>query len=367
MIFEFACLPYSIDLLLDKCTLDHIHSPAVISKVCAAWRNVGYATPRIWAHLTVDVNIEKHAAALGKGMQWLTDWLLRSQDVPWTIHFVFACTKTKRARFEERMIPALAHILSFCYKIKSLHLTGHLPSLRPLFSLPQASFPILESLTLKVEEGDLYADILKGYFPGSFPGSDTVQALIGAPKLQSVAITESFTSATSLLDFFALPAEQLTSLEIADNRTQCSRIDLVFQEFLSRCKALTKLQFNCLRVADSFDKDKQLLFPSLTSLEIDLLCYLDCTVNNGDFFDLITTPSLDALKIWIFNIRSFTTSLRSFHTRSASASISPSLSSSVSMLSTLYLGIFIHAMSSPSCLHPMQVQHFNSPSSYSGE
>ncbi|KAF9070020.1 hypothetical protein BDP27DRAFT_1324563 [Rhodocollybia butyracea] len=351
VIFEFVCLPRSIDILLGKRTLDHIRGPAAISKVCAAWRNVAYATPRIWSRLTVDVNIAKHSAALGKGVQWLTDWLSRSQDVPWTISLVFCCN-AKRPKIEDRMIRALAHILSFCCKIKNLHLTGHLPSLRPLFSLPQSSFPVLESLTLIVDEGVLHADILKGYFASSFPGSDKVQAFLDAPNLKTVAITEAFTSATSLLDFFALPAEQLTSLKIVDKRTQRSRVDLVFQDFLSRCKALTILRFSCTRMADSFDNEKQLVFPSLTSLEIDLPCYLDCTIYNGDFFDLITAPSLNDLKIWMFDIQSFTTSLRSFQARSASASISPPPSPSPFTLSTLYLGMFIHGATPPlECLH----------------
>ncbi|KAE9405928.1 hypothetical protein BT96DRAFT_934446 [Gymnopus androsaceus JB14] len=277
-IFELSCLPkfnlYDSDLVPDM---------FMLTSVCAAWRKAAHTTPQLWS--TLCISLEK--LVLGPEFIWVEDWIIRSQMLPLNLYLNFYID-----RYDESLIQRgkqfLEHILTqFSHKVRSLNVIGHPSSFLPILHLsPSSSLLSLEKISLMIydKEGDIIEDLV-----ALLPTKVTV--FLGAPKLQQVELSDA-----SLLEFLALPAEQLTSLKVdEENELDFDSVvpdPVVFADILSRCKQLVNLEIYLPSNGFiGFSTSLLILLPTLRSLKVT--CY--SAVDN--ILRCITAPLLGQLHL----------------------------------------------------------------------
>lgn len=120
----------------------------------------------------------------------------------------------------------------------------------------------------------------------------TYQVFLGAPNLRDVEIVD-YWPGTSLLETFAMPVEQLISLDIAAMEPE---YDLtVYVDILHRCNSLTKLAYCIPFPSDpglvGFTPNLSITLPALKSL--DVTCY----EGHHSVLSCLTVPLLEELTL----------------------------------------------------------------------
>lgn len=193
---------------------DLVRRTFILTSVCAAWRKAAYATPRLWSRLSISM---KHL--LGSDMEWVHDWITRSQGVPLDLNLDFCTHKFPRLRdvLMSKGRQWLDHIVArFGHKIRSLEIKGH-PSFIPL--LLQHSLPSLEEVSFIIGKSD------HGDSGNHF--SKRVEIFLNAPKLHQFTIdsdsvpgwmmfqTERLTTFTDPVMVLLPQCSQLVSLDVS--------------------------------------------------------------------------------------------------------------------------------------------------------
>ncbi|KAE9383443.1 hypothetical protein BT96DRAFT_1009167 [Gymnopus androsaceus JB14] len=279
-----------------------------LSSVCAAWRKAVHATPRLWS--TLCISLEK--VVLGPELIWVEDWIIRSQMVPLDLYLDFYFDKYDESRdvlSTQRGNQLLEYILTqFSHKVRSLNVMGHPSSFLPILHLsPSSSLLSLEEISLTIIDDDDDNDTIEDLV-ALLPAK--VAVFLRASKLRQVKLNNA-----SLLEFLALPAEQLTSLEVNEDEFEFDPV--MFVDILSRCKQLVALQI--YPPSDGFvglSMRIPILLPTLTSLEV-------YNVYNAadNILRCITTPLLEQLHLCYrgTDLDSLVTDLTAFQQRSSTA------------------------------------------------
>lgn len=111
-ILELACLPEDGIFHSKHAIALYAHN---LSSVCAAWRKVALATPRLWSKLCFDY--DNHNKTIGTTeVEWVEEWIDRSRGLPLEVYF--SLYRGVPAKFLER-------ILEFRHRIRTLDVAGH--------------------------------------------------------------------------------------------------------------------------------------------------------------------------------------------------------------------------------------------------
>ncbi|KAJ3854787.1 hypothetical protein EV368DRAFT_80254 [Lentinula lateritia] len=261
-IFEHVCLPK----YHERPDEDVINTTLALCQVCIAWRMAAYTTSAIWSKICIE--LDQKPEMFSGDVTWVKEWLTRSKGLPLDIYlFLIDVCGVVTEDVKNRVNECLDFILNFHSQIRTLNLSGYPPFFIPLFRLPRASMPLLESVSIEVTDyhGEDSVENLIQRHP-------FVEILLGAPRLQTLKIWESGCQ-MSILQGLALPVEQLTSLEIRADRE--SVFDpIVYLNMLRQCTNLRSLKIGFPRRTtrypslfgshDSFP----ILLPSLISLDI---------------------------------------------------------------------------------------------------
>ncbi|KAE9401069.1 hypothetical protein BT96DRAFT_617273 [Gymnopus androsaceus JB14] len=317
-VLELCCLP--ADGIWNS-TYDIIRHTSILSQVCVAWRKAAHSTPRLWSKLCLATSDSGQWKRFKKDA-WLKEWIERCRDCPLDLYLSLHQRRSVSRLFES--------ILRFGHKIRSMNVWAALSSCLPLFHLPASSFPLLEEVSFRII--DHIHDTVEALVP-LFPHK--ISVLLDAPKLRCVRIEEY--NDVPILELLALPAEQLTSLEI----NWISRLQDIFDnlspkryvhvDILCRCKALRNLKLTytsfCLFdpvVLTGISSDLIISLPELKSLDIS------CDKVDGPGVALLRclhTPHLEELSLrhGSQDIRDLSMDLTYFQQHSAAALSSLSL------------------------------------------
>jgi len=234
----------------------------ILTQVCALWRTIVHATPRLWAeplYLRPEKITKKYVA--------LTQlWLGRSYPLPLSVSL-----ETWKLRDKDRISPLVNTLLSVSTCLKDL--TLDLPSLSLLEELPQSSLDLLETLSL--------SDSRSSRSP-----HEPVTAFLTASRLRSVTLN------VNHITLFPMPWSQLTALVIVNHTTlgTCRRI-------LLQCMNLVSAKFEtAVGTADADISDPPVVLSSLEQLDLRL----DESAPGGlvfPFFQSFALPALKALDL----------------------------------------------------------------------
>ncbi|KAJ3894020.1 hypothetical protein GG344DRAFT_74506 [Lentinula edodes] len=307
-IFEHVCLPK----YHERPDEDVINTTFALCQVCIAWRMAAYTTPAIWSQICIE--LDKKPETFSGNVTWVKEWLTRSQGLPLDIYlFLIDVWDVVTQDVKDRVNECLDFILSFHSQIRTLDLSGYPPFFIPLFRLPRASMPLLESVSIRITDYDNDDDSIQNLVQQH----PFVEVLLGAPRLQTLKIQECRCQ-MSILQGLALPVEQLTSLEIrADKKSVFDPI--AYLNMLRQCTNLRSLKIGfpkrTTRHLSLFGSHNSfpILLPSLKSLDI-----LDGHYG-GEFLSCFSAPLLKDLTLRMFgeaNISDLPTALSGLQSRS---------------------------------------------------
>ena len=150
--------------------------PSVLSQVCRSWRQVAINLPRLWDTFRVDYKptttfnpLSDHPLPLSRVIDI---WAHRSKPLPMNI----AIHSNHQFSGSRSMHPSLVTSLrNLSHRIRKLDIqTGLKSVLEPIFSLPAAEFPALESLQLCATEFGVW--------------NSPITAFGASPKLRKVTL-----------------------------------------------------------------------------------------------------------------------------------------------------------------------------------
>ncbi|KIK61223.1 hypothetical protein GYMLUDRAFT_43299 [Collybiopsis luxurians FD-317 M1] len=278
---------------------EYIDFLLAISSTCVAWRNLVHSTPEFWSYLCLDMVF--HRQIFAGDSSWVKQWISRSKSLPLSVEIHLRATM--RGTPKQEVSRTLECILDYRDRIRSIYLLGDFQLGHSLFRLPPSSFPLLDQLVLKPSRWSLAQGF--GFEP------QTVQAFLGAPKLQRVLMSEP--EIRSSLDCFALPAEQLTFLYIHPDSFRSEPFDpSAYAHFLSRCRNLEHLTFHLHNTSrlflDSggvlhrwqnagFSSDLSLFLPSLNYLDVSCRELIHKEGCNKNLLHCLTAPNLRDLTL----------------------------------------------------------------------
>ncbi|KAL5483303.1 hypothetical protein ACEPAI_8533 [Sanghuangporus weigelae] len=157
-VFEY-CLPED-DLPTDNPSIP----PRLLTHVCRLWREVAFATPRLWARLDLvcfprvpcRMVADRHSTIL-------SDWFMRSGNCPTSLVLRYFGSSASDIRNISRI---LAAIIPHSHRWKDLILTAPMPCLRPILQLLGHATPALETCRITItsasassEREDLVVDL----------------------------------------------------------------------------------------------------------------------------------------------------------------------------------------------------------------
>ncbi|KAL5521300.1 hypothetical protein ACEPAG_9223 [Sanghuangporus baumii] len=158
MVFEY-CLPED-DLPTDNPSV----SPRLLTHVCRLWREVAFATPRLWARLDLAcfpsvpcrMVADRHSSIL-------SDWFMRSGSCPTSLVLRYFGSSAGDVRNISKI---LSVITPHSHRWKDLILTAPMPCLRPILQLLGHATPALETCRITImsasassEREDLIIDL----------------------------------------------------------------------------------------------------------------------------------------------------------------------------------------------------------------
>ncbi|KAE9407239.1 hypothetical protein BT96DRAFT_150934 [Gymnopus androsaceus JB14] len=128
-IFELAHLPNDGIFHSKHDIVLYTHN---FSSVCAAWRKVALATPRLWSKLCFHEGYK--SKPFESKAEQVKEWINRSRGLPLDVYLCF---------YREASSSFLEQILNYCHRIRTLDVAGYLKPYAALFNLPRSSFPQL--------------------------------------------------------------------------------------------------------------------------------------------------------------------------------------------------------------------------------
>lgn len=266
-ILELSCIPAS-----GIFTADCEAFPSLVSSVCVAWRRAALADPRMWS--TICLSLRRHHK--GNIFIRIKEWISRSQGHSLDLHLDLHTLNDNPLKDKEEDV--LNCILEFRHQIRSIQMRAFPMTFLPLFRLPCSSLPSLEKVFIDV-------------YPGPVPNlSHDVEAFLGAPKLQNVAIRDS--RYVSILELLVLPHEQLASLEIHLDRVVPDFA--IYRHTLCQCINLISLKVD---FQIKFGLDFSIYLPTLKNLDITYGQALDSIRNTINLLHGLTTPLLEHLTL----------------------------------------------------------------------
>ncbi|KAJ4481750.1 hypothetical protein C8J55DRAFT_549251 [Lentinula edodes] len=326
-IFEHVCLPK----YHERPDEDVINTTFALCQVCIAWRMAAYTTPAIWSKICIE--LDRKPETFSGDVTWVKEWLTRSRGLPLDIYlFLIDVWHVVTQDVKDRVNECLDFILNFHSQIRTLDLSGYPPFFIPLFRLPRASMPLLESVSIRVTDYDNDDDSVENLIQQH----PFVEVLLGAPRLQTLKIQESGCQ-MSIVQGLALPVEQLTSLEIgADKKSAFDPI--AYLNMLRHCTNLRSLKIGfprrTTRHLSLFGSHNSfpLFLPSLKSLDILNGYY------GGEFLSCFSVPLLKDLTLRMFgqaNMLDLPTALSGLQSRS------------MTVLSSLALQVILNVDTAP--------------------
>ena len=180
--------------------LDNKAAPLIFTRICRQWRQVAFASPRLWSTI--------HIRVLPKFHKWIipstdilsqerlpekqdmlrataaSEWLKRSGDLP--LHISFVTTGVVDQSSNHQVIdPYLSFIVPFSSRWKSLVLEGRAASFSRFFTLVAANLKSLEFLILDFDPTDQWDNPL---LPQGFAPTWSSCGLLTSPSLRKLSI-----------------------------------------------------------------------------------------------------------------------------------------------------------------------------------
>ena len=150
--------------------------PSVLSQVCRSWRQVAINLPRLWDTFRVNYATTFYPPEGGNHVlplsRMIDIWAFRSKPLP-----INVAIHSNYQLSGSRPIPAslVTSLRDLSHRIRKLDIQTDLKSIfEPIFSLPAAEFPALESLQLSVIEFGVW--------------NRTITAFGGSPNLRKVTL-----------------------------------------------------------------------------------------------------------------------------------------------------------------------------------
>ncbi|KAF5352035.1 hypothetical protein D9758_009452 [Tetrapyrgos nigripes] len=276
----FELLSDIFGLCITPDTSDESTPPYHLAQVCRQWRDVSYATPRLWTTFVIDFTFLSDTA-----VEAITSYLERSKKLPLTLRLYGELRNTS---WKATLSCLLHQFTRWQHLFFGLYASVSFSSFydaEPALSLVKAmmsvdSLPALESLELVGGEAAF----------GEAPDA-AMQMFLEAPALRSLTLQNDFP------DVYGISCHwpRLQELRVTGG------LSFFLMEFLHHnvCESLTTLALDCVEIAPEDGFDGPLTLHRLSSLSItqghdylnevdDLLTYLS---------NELTVPALKTLKI----------------------------------------------------------------------
>lgn len=303
--------PELLSRIFEYCPLDEPHwswahtwrapyptrAPLLLTRVCAHWRAVAIATPRLWSDVVLICNyeedskweawrrcMERHARILETWLSWAGAMQVRV-SISYGMVRVAEDDKEGEFRVKEWMEAAksvVAKLVPHAGHIRTVRLYMPIQCMTPIFD-KKLAFPVLRSLLIKhVEFGRMELDSLP--YPRAFP--------LGRAKVFHRA-TISFPS--SIWHTLDLPWHHLTSLYLAHDYSIYRRSTLSLGdalELLQRSRA--HLRTFVLAINDDIGgvPESRIVVPFLKTISIKT-----SISQLGAFLSAVEVPALEKLTI----------------------------------------------------------------------
>lgn len=308
-----ACLPTRHNAVMSSSA-----APMVLGRVCSAWRNIAYSTPRLWASLHIPVlttlrgvsgTTSKYRQKLAQRNEAIKAWLDRSGHCPLSIS-VFASS----IGVEKLALDDLMDIL-FSVSSRWLEIRLQLPSpdLQRLRTLSLSDIQVLQKIELLAT-------------PFTNHGDDLDQQplyFLAAPSIRTAALCLDRSLPSTLLP---VSWDHLTELSLVANDSSSGATCLQTADamhVLSRC---VNLQTCCLMIAglgpwnaEAFPIPQSITLAFLETFSISDMDGLDIVT----FFDGFELPRLRSFRYRCIHDRPFSPDF--CHSFSSLAARSPSL------------------------------------------
>ena len=237
--------------------------PGVLSQVCRSWRQVAINLPRLWDTFRVDYKptttfhppeLHDHLVPLSRVIDI---WAHRSKPLPMNISIH---SNHQFSGFRSIHPSLVASLRNLSHRIRKLDVqTGLKSILEPIFSLPVAEFPALESLQLSATEFGVW--------------NSPITAFGVSPKLRKVTLN--IRPAHPFRIF--LPWPQITHLDMLNAKDPMDLFTwrILLRSLLNLVQGLVRLAEET-NVQDPFrdslprvDQSAELTLPALNLLTID--------------------------------------------------------------------------------------------------
>jgi hypothetical protein len=180
--------------------LDNKAAPLIFTRICRQWRQVAFASPRLWSTIHIHVSSRLLDRWIAPNTDILSqerlqeqrdalrataasEWLKRSGNLP--LHISFVAIGVHQSWSPPAVDPYLSFIVPFSSRWKSLVLQGSATSFSRIFTLEAANLQSLEFLILDFDPSEFWND---PPLPQEFTTTWSNSGLLTSPSLRKLSI-----------------------------------------------------------------------------------------------------------------------------------------------------------------------------------